>query len=98
MPNGVHCWSMSPSKYVQDAVWNTKQYLETTGGRKLPKQASSPWPTNFAAEMDATPELNLTCAQFYQSQIGVLHWMVEIGQVDIITEVSTLASYLALPQ
>ena len=35
---------------------------------------------------------------FYQSQIGVLRWMVELGRVDIITEVSMLASQLAAPR
>ena len=30
--------------------------------------------------------------------MGVLHWIVELGQVDIITEVLTLASHMALPR
>ena len=37
-------------------------------------------------------------AKYYQSQIGILRWAVELGRVDIITEVSTLASHLALPR
>ena len=37
-------------------------------------------------------------ARYYQSQIGILRWAVELGRVDIITEVSTLASHLALPK
>ena len=32
------------------------------------------------------------------SQIGVLRWMVELGRVDIITEVSMLAPQLANPR
>jgi hypothetical protein len=32
------------------------------------------------------------------SQIGILRWCVELGRVDIITEVSMLASHLALPR
>ena len=35
---------------------------------------------------------------YYQTQIGVLRWMVEFGRIDIITEVSMLASQLALAQ
>jgi hypothetical protein len=31
-------------------------------------------------------------------QIGVLRWCVELGRVDIITEVSELASYLVMPR
>jgi hypothetical protein len=35
---------------------------------------------------------------YYQSQIGILRWMVELGRIDIITEVSELASHLASPR
>ena len=45
-----------------------------------------------------TPELWPKEANYYQCQIGVLHWMVEIGRVDIITEVSTLASQMVMPR
>ena len=34
----------------------------------------------------------------HQSQIGVLRWCVELGRIDIITEVSGLASYLIMPR
>lgn len=97
MSNEINCWSMSPSKYVQDAVQNMEQYLMSRSECKLSKRATSPWPMGYVAELDATPELDLEQAKYYQSQIGVLHWMVEIGHVDIITEVPILASYLALP-
>ena len=32
----------------------------------------------------------------YQSQIGILHWIVELGRIVIATEVSLLASHVAL--
>jgi hypothetical protein len=57
------------------------------------------FPLNYRPEPDTTPELTPDQASFYQSQIGVLRWCVELGRVDIITEVvSELASYLALPR
>jgi hypothetical protein len=37
-------------------------------------------------------------ANFCQSQIGVLRWMVELGRYDIITETSLLASQTAMPK
>ena len=99
LDNGVSAWSASPSKYVQDAVANVEQYLTTQySGRKLKNKASGPWPTGYASELDETPELGAEKANYYQSQVGVLHWMVELGRVDIITEVSTLASHMALPR
>ena len=37
-------------------------------------------------------------ASWYQSLIGMIRWMVEIGRVDIITEVSVMASHMAIPR
>jgi hypothetical protein len=48
--------------------------------------------------MDVTPELNASQATYFQSQTGVLRWMVELGRIDIMTEVSMLASHSALPR
>jgi hypothetical protein len=48
--------------------------------------------------MDITPVLKEDDASYYQSQIGVLRWIVEIGRIDIVVEVSLLASQLALPR
>ena len=99
LDNGVESWSLSPSKYVQEAVRNAETYLaENFGGQKLPKRATAPMPTDYVAELDDTPELNPTLASYFQSQIGVLHWMVELGRVDMITEVNMLAAHLALPR
>jgi hypothetical protein len=90
---------MSSSKYIQAAVRNVKDYVaKTRPGVKLAKRASGPYLTGYIPELDTTPELNDKDATFYQSQIGVLRWCVELGRVDIITEVSTLSSHLALPR
>ena len=35
---------------------------------------------------------------YYQSEIGILCWMVEMGRIDIVMEVSLLASHVALPR
>jgi hypothetical protein len=42
--------------------------------------------------------LDPTRENFYQSQIGILRWCVELGHIDIITEVSVLSTYLCLPR
>ena len=97
--NGVKAWSMSPAKYVKEAVENVKEYLDKHfHGRKLAKWATAPWPPDYSAELDATPELSPDMALYYQSQVGILHWAMELGRVDIITEVSTLASQMAMPR
>jgi hypothetical protein len=80
------------------AVQNIKDYnAKTCPGVKLAKHASGPFPTGYIPELDTTPKLNDKDATFYQSKTSVLCWCVELGRVDIITEVSTLLSHLALP-
>ena len=43
-----------------------------------------------------TKQLSTELATYYQSQIGFLRWMVEMGRIDIATEVLLLASHVAL--
>jgi len=99
LPNGVQAWSTSPSKYIQEAVKNVEKYLHIhCGGRKLAKRANAPFPRDYAPELDISTELDPKRANYYQSLMGVLQWMVEIGRVDMITEVSMMASQLAMPR
>ena len=90
---------MSPSKYVQEAVKNVKDYLqEKEPGRPWLEKAPTPFAKDYRPEIDISPELVTDDGTYYQSQIGVLRWMVELGRVDIITEVSMLSSHLACPR
>jgi hypothetical protein len=52
----------------------------------------------YKPEFDESPELDSIRANFYQSQIGILRWCVELGRVDIITEVSMLSTHLCVPR
>ena len=95
--NGVVAWAICPSKYVQEAVQGVKDYLHTKfDGRKLKKRTSTPFERDYRPEVDETPVLDHELANYYQSQIGILRWMVELGRVDLITEVSLLASQVAM--
>jgi hypothetical protein len=75
-----------------------KDYLKKNGDLHLPKRAATPLPAGYRPKMDVTPELGVERASYYMSQIGILRWCVELGRVNIITEVSILASHLALPR
>ena len=57
----------------------------------MPMQAS------YRPELDVSLELNHHDASYYQLQIGVLQWIVELGRVDICLDVLMLSSHLALP-
>jgi hypothetical protein len=48
-------------------------------GRKLGKKRSTPMSPSYRLELDVTPELDAKRANFFQSQIGVLRWSVELG-------------------
>ena len=98
LSNGVEAWSMCPSKYVQEAVANVrKQLADTDSVYKIKKQVT-PCPSNYIIELDETEELGAKEANYYQSQVGVLQWCLELGRVDIITKVSKLASCMAMPR
>jgi hypothetical protein len=82
---------------VQSAVQNVQEYLEALpGDRSLLKRSPAPFSGGYKPELDESPELDLIKANFFQSQIGILCWCVELGRIDIITEVSMLSTYLCL--
>jgi hypothetical protein len=98
LPNGQAAWIQSPSKYIEEAVRKAGDYFESVYSMTYPKKVTSPFTPDYRPEMDITEPLNAEKVTFYQSQIGILRWIVEIGRVlDIITEVSLLASQMALP-
>ena len=64
----------------------------------MKKKSENPFIGYYAPEMDNTPALDQDLASWYQSLIGILRWVVEIGRVDILTEVSMMASHMAMPR
>ena len=97
--NGARCWSMSSTKHVQEAIHNIEDYIEKNlGGRKLKKNSTYSWPSNCTTEDDDSTELPPMLVSYYQHLIEVLHWIVELGMVDLVTEVSLLASQMAMPR
>jgi hypothetical protein len=91
LPNGVVACGMISSKYVHSAVQNIQQYMVALpGDQKLLKKASGPFAGGYNPKLDESPELDSIRANFYQSQIGILRWCVELGRIDIITEVSIM--------
>jgi hypothetical protein len=86
-------------KYVYSAVQNVQDYMAALpGDHKLPKKASGPFAVGYKPELDESPELDPIRTKLYQSQIGILRCCVELGCIDIITEVSMLSTFLCLPR
>jgi hypothetical protein len=100
LPNGVMVWGLSPSKYVIQAVKNCQLHLteKLAGKYSIPARADNPFPVDYDPSTDQSDLLDPDCSSFYQHLIGVMRWMVELGCIDIATEVSMLSSYLACPR
>jgi hypothetical protein len=65
---------------------------------KLPRKVETSLVSTYKPELDVSPALNAQEAAYYQSLIGILRWIVELGRVDICLEVSMMSSHLVLPR
>jgi hypothetical protein len=82
---------------VKASVNNVIAHLKKQG-KSLPKRAKTPMTSNYRPELDTSHECDSDEAADYQSFIGILRWMVELGRIDICCEVSMLSSHLAMPR
>ena len=101
LENMVEAWAFSSSQYVQATVKNVEESLAKQGA-KLPARANTPLSSNYSSKIDVTDKLEPLEASNFQSLIGLLRWMVELGEVDICCEVSMMSlkraiSYLCIP-
>ena len=65
---------------------------------KRSSRASNLFPPYYHPDLDISAESSEEQATYYQSQVGILQWIVELGWIDIATEVSLLASHVAFPR
>ena len=65
---------------------NSEAYLhEHLGGRKFAKKVINPFESEYDPLMDSSADLGPIFLNYYQTQIGTLRWIVELGSIDIIT-------------
>jgi hypothetical protein len=50
------------------------------------------------SKLDSTPHCDEEHASRYRQIIGILRWAIELGRIDILTEVSLLSQYQADPE
>ena len=96
--DGTFAWYMSSESYCKAAVQNVELWLEKRKSPGLPTRTACVFPSGWKPETDTTDELDEEDAHYYMQQIGVLRWLVELGRVDICTEVSMLAAFSACPR
>ena len=97
LSNGVEAWAFGSTQYVQTAVKNVEEYLAKIG-QSLKAKALDPIPKGYRPEIDVSEELGPEEASYFMSLVGITRWIVELGRIDICTEVSMLSSHLALPR
>jgi hypothetical protein len=90
-------WAMSSEKYVQQAVADVETELSKVDQR-LPTRVTTPLSQGYRPELDQTRELDSKRGQYYQSLIGVLRWICELGRIDIMVAVSMLSRYVVSPR
>lgn len=96
--SGREYWALSAATYVKNAVQNVKILLEAEG-RGLKSTAKTPFSNSaYRPELDTTDECDDDGASRYAQLIGVLRWAVELGRIDMYTEVALLSQHLALPR
>ena len=83
----------APRKYIEKMLAN---YERIYG--ELPKQASSPLTQNDHPELDASDLLDIENIKIYQSLVGALQWVIQIGRWDVCTAVMTLSRFRAAPR
>ena len=93
LPNGVKAWSISGSKYVQEAIANLEKELCKRVLQLTTKKVNSPLSAGYCQECDVLSECNENNMQQYTSLIGILRQVVEIGHLNLIREINMIASY-----
>ena len=53
---------------------------------------------DYDPELDTSPELEPDTEHYFQTIIGILRWIIKLGRIDIITNVSLFSSHAALPR
>ena len=95
-PDTPSKWYMSSDTYVKRAVEDVERELPEN--QKLIGKASTPMSQGYHPEADGSPLLDDKRLNYYQTLIGVMRWICELGRIDIVYDCSKLSRYLAAPR
>ena len=90
-------WAQGAKHYIKNAVSLVEEAL-LKEGMKLVKAATTPFSSGYRSEMDVSAVLDEKGISTFQTQLGVLRWIVEIGRIDIMFEVTSLSRFLIQPR
>jgi hypothetical protein len=100
LSDGRPVWAMTSKDYVTSAIRNVESMRKQDGEPplKVYGDCKRPYPKDYRPEIDVSHELDSDGIHRYQELIGILRWAIELGQIDIITEVSCLSQHLCAPR
>ena len=87
-------WAMSSTSYNKRMIKDIETELVKID-KRLPTKISTLLSSGYRPELDSTPELNAERQNYYQGLVGVLHWICELGRLDILMPISLMSRYLA---
>ena len=101
--DGTKLYGLTCEDYVVSSIKNIELLLTNDGddiglSRYGKKAGNRPFPVNYRPECDVSPELGNDLSSRYLQLIGILRWAVELGRIDIYTEVSMLSHHQCLPR
>ena len=88
---GVLCYA--PKKYIEKMLDNYKRIFGN-----YPRQVKSPLERGDHPELDTSDLLDIEWTKIYQSLIGGMQWVIQIGRWDVSTAVMTLSRFRAAPR
>ena len=92
---GQVVWSTNCVDYLNSAIKNVDNSLGVDNtALKNYVDGHRPYTSRFRTELDVTEELGEELTNSYQQLVGVLRWSIELGRIDIMTEVSCLYQHL----
>ncbi len=83
----------APLKYIEKMMSNYVRIF----GRK-PKEYVSPLLKGDHPELDKSELLDMEHVKIYQSLIGALQWIIQLGRFDVCTAVMTMSRFRAAPR
>jgi hypothetical protein len=100
LSDGRSVWAMTSKDYVTSAIRNVESMRKQDGEPplKVYGDCKRPYPKDYRPEIDVSHELDSDGIHRYQELIGILRWAIELGRIDIITEVSCLSQHLCAPR
>jgi hypothetical protein len=94
--DGNKMWYLSATDYIDGALKTVT--ADVPSDTKLKGKADRPLNISYHAKLDATLHLDPELIRRYQGYIGILWWIVELGRVNIMVEVSYLSLFLVAPR